>query len=411
MSDKASELAVRVPLRAVLVSIAGLWACYLALNTLRAAIGLELQSELMWRRLLACLVGVAVTLAVWLILRLFDRRKLWLQIVAALVLAMPAAGIAAYFNERIFADIQSEVESRIAERLGYSIRRDQAGNVIIEAPVPDALDVGDTAPPSVSRAEVVLPGEDRDGSRIMGLIDLSLTRYFLSLSWCALYLSLVAGAQARAAERREAGFRNAARAAELRSLRYQVNPHFLFNALNSLSSLVMTGKAERAEDMIQGLSSFYRHSLANDPTGDVELAEELDLQRHYLAVESLRFPDRLRTRFDLPEALAGAMVPGMILQPLVENSVIYAVAPVNREVTIAIVAREEYGRLVLTVSDDGPGVPDQTRHGFGIGLANVRDRLAARYGADAQVVSGPVEGGYRTELRLPLEIDDRNLRP
>ena len=412
MNDNASELAVRVPLRAVMVSIAGLWACYLALNTLRAAIGLELQSELMWRRLLACLVGMAVTLAVWLILRLFDRRKLWLQIVAALVLAMPAAGIAAYFNERIFADIQSEVESRIAERLGYSIRRDQAGNVIIEAPVPDAIDVGDTvSTATASRAEVVLPGEDRDGSRMLSLIDLSLTRYFLILSWCALYLSLVAGTQARAAERREAGFRNAARAAELRSLRYQVNPHFLFNALNSLSALVMTGKAERAEDMIQGLSSFYRHSLANDPTGDVELAEEIALQRHYLAVESLRFPDRLRTRFDLPEALAGAMIPGMILQPLVENSVIYAVAPVNRVVTIAIVARQEYGRLVLTVSDDGPGVPGQTRHGFGIGLANVRDRLAARYGADAQVVSGPVEGGYRTELRLPLEIDDRNLRP
>jgi len=216
---------------------------------------------------------------------------------------------------------------------------------------------------------------------------------------------LLAGERTRAAERREARFRNAARHAELRSLRYQVNPHFLFNALNSLSSLVMTGKAERAEEMIQGLSAFYRRSLADDSTGEVDLAEEFGLQRDYLGVEAVRFPDRLRVRVDLPDALAEVRIPGMILQPLVENSVRYAVAPSTRPITVSITAREDFGCLLITVSDNGPGVPAGTDQGFGIGLANVRDRLAARFGDEAMVVSGPVEGGYRTDLRMPMVME------
>ena len=407
MTSADFDYPVRVPLRVVLASIAGLWACYFVLTTFRSAIGLELQGELLWRRGLVSLAGVAVTFMVWLVLRLFDRRRLWLQIVAALILAMPASGLIAYANERVFADVQARVEAKIAERLGYTLHRDEAGNVVITGPDPQATSAdvdGPIAPDTPASAQVVLPGGG-GGSRVLALLDLALGRYFLILAWAALYFTLLAGERARAAERREARFRSAARAAELRSLRYQVNPHFLFNALNSLSSLVMTGKGERAEDMIQGLSSFYRHSLADDPTGDVELADEIDLQRHYLSVEALRFPDRLRVRIDLPEELGDVRIPGMILQPLVENSVKYAVAPVNRAVTIAISAREEFGRLVVTVSDDGPGAP-AGGGGFGIGLANVRDRLAARFGDDAQIVSGPIEGGYRSELRMPLVSHD-----
>jgi two-component system, LytTR family, sensor kinase len=405
MTGAESEKPPRVPFRLVIASIAGLWACYFALNTIRAAMGLELQGELLWRRAVVGLIGVGVTLVLWWLLRLFDRRALWLQIAAALLLAMPAAGIVAWANQQIFADVQERVEAKIAERMGYSIRRDEAGNVIIEAPTPGQSS-DDPLGTEASRAQVVLPGEEELGARLIGLIDMALSRYFLILAWAALYFTLIAGERARAAERREARFRNAARAAELRSLRYQVNPHFLFNALNSLSSLVLTGKGERAEEMIQGLSNFYRRSLAEDPTGDVELGEEFDLQRDYLAVEALRFPDRLRVSIDLPDALADLRIPGMILQPLVENSVKYAVAAVNRPVTVSLAAREEYGRLVITVRDDGPGVPAGTRHGFGIGLANVRDRLAARFGDAAMIVSGPIEGGYRTELRLPLAEND-----
>jgi LytS/YehU family sensor histidine kinase len=181
-----------------------------------------------------------------------------------------------------------------------------------------------------------------------------------------------------------------------------VNPHFLFNTLNSLSALVMTGKADSAERMIQTISRFYRHSLATEPTADVSLRDEFDLQKLYLDIEAVRFPTRLVTRFDLPLDLEECRVPGMILQPLVENSVKYAVSPVSRPVTITVAAREEFDRLVITVGDDGPGVPQGTNHGFGIGLANVRDRLEARFGPDIGFSSAPVPGGYCTEIRIPL---------
>jgi LytS/YehU family sensor histidine kinase len=162
----------------------------------------------------------------------------------------------------------------------------------------------------------------------------------------------------------------------------------------------MTGKVDRAEQMIQTISRFYRHSLAEDSTGDVALEDEIDLQKHYLEIESVRFPRRLRVDVNLPAQLARFQVPGMILQPLVENSVKYGVSTSAKPVTVTISAREEYGRLILTVSDDGPGKGDMG--GFGIGLANVRDRLKARFGDEASIVSGATKNGYETELRLPM---------
>ncbi|MGN3974678.1 sensor histidine kinase [Tsuneonella sp. SYSU-LHT278] len=407
MNDHTGSAPPGVSLRTVLASIAGLWTCYFVLVTIRAWIGLELQGELLWRRALVCLVGMAITFVMWLILRLADRRPLGFQIGLALVLAMPAALAIAQINILVFAEVQEKVESKIAERRGYSIRRDASGNIVIEAPALPGPDVdGPLGPDNAGRAKVVLPTDSDAARQWLPILELAISRYFLLLSWAALYLALSAIGRAREAERREARFRSAARAAELRSLRYQVNPHFLFNAFNSLSALVLTGKGDRAEEMIQRLSSFYRHSLADDPTGDVELADEIALQRDYLAIEAVRFPERLKTVIELPAELEHLQVPGMILQPLVENSVKYAVAPVARPVTITISAREEYGRLVLTVSDDGPGGTDGGATGFGIGLANVRDRIEARFGPDAMLVSGPYEGGYRSELRLPMVKDD-----
>ncbi|WP_370516096.1 sensor histidine kinase [Novosphingobium sp. Gsoil 351] len=182
----------------------------------------------------------------------------------------------------------------------------------------------------------------------------------------------------------------------------------MFNTLNSLSALVLTGKVDAAEKMIHTISTFYRRSLAGDPTIDVPLEEEMRSQRLYLEIEGVRFPDRLRIAYDIPEALEQACVPGMILQPIVENSVKYGVAPVARPVTITMAAREEHGRLVLTVADDGPGAPstelpgDTGGAGCGIGLQNVRDRLAARFGSDASVVSGSTGNGYATIIRIPM---------
>lgn len=235
------------------------------------------------------------------------------------------------------------------------------------------------------------------------LTDVALGRYFLLIAWAALYLALGNGEQLRAAEYREGQYARAAKAAELRSLRYQVNPHFLFNTLNSLSALVMVGRTEQAERMIQSISRFYRHSLAGDPTTDMPLEDEIALQRHYLEIEAVRFPERLRCEFDIPDDLMSACVPGMILQPLVENSIKYAVSTTIRPVTIRITAREAGGFLVLTVADDGPG-EGFANGGTGIGIANVKSRLAARFGEDvAKVESGPLPaGGYATVLTMPV---------
>lgn len=234
------------------------------------------------------------------------------------------------------------------------------------------------------------------------LTDVALGRYFLLIAWAALYLALGNGEQLRAAEYREGEYRRAAKAAELRSLRYQVNPHFLFNTLNSLSALVMVGRAEQAEKMIQSISRFYRHSLAGDPTTDMPLEDEIALQRHYLEIEAVRFPERLRCEFDVPDDLMSACVPGMILQPLVENSIKYGVSTTIRPVTIRISAREAGGFLVVTVADDGPG-EGLASGSTGIGLENVKSRLIARFGDEAKVESGSLPaGGYTTVLTMPL---------
>lgn len=402
-SEAASgEPAPTVSFRTVLFSMVVLWATYFALTTLRSLVmDFGLQFELGWRRLAVTGVGLLLTLVLWMLLRLFDAKAMWLKIFAAIALAFPVALAIGQVNQWIFRDMEIAQEQLYAKKYNINLRRDESGNLLVDVPVRRVSPVGQGDAVVESEAVMIAPAETyMDFWR--KLLDVALGRYFLLLAWASTYFALLAGVQARAAQRREEQFRSAAKAAELRSLRYQVNPHFLFNTLNSLSALVMTGKADRAEMMIQTISRFYRHSLANEPTADVALKDEFDLQKLYLAIEAVRFPTRLVTVFDLPEDLEDARVPGMILQPLVENSVKYAVSPVSRPVTITLAAREEFDRLVITVGDDGPGVPQGTTHGFGIGLANVRDRLEARFGPDIGFSSAPVPGGYCTEIRIPL---------
>lgn len=397
---------VSVSFRTVLLSMVALWATYFLLTTFRSLVmDFGLQFEMAWRRGLVSAVGIGLTIVLWLLLRLFDRHTLAVKIAAATVLALPVAMAIGQVNQWVFEDIQQAQEKLYAQKYNLNLRRDEAGNLLVDVPVRRVSPAQGGGPPSeevVGSESVIIAPADPTGDFWKRLLEVALGRYFLLLAWATTYFALLAGVQAREAERREEQFRSAAKAAELRSLRYQVNPHFLFNTLNSLSALVMTGKAERAEEMIQTMSRFYRHSLADELTSDVPLRDEFDLQRLYLDIEAVRFPERLRSSFDLPPALADARVPGMILQPLVENSVKYAVSAVTRPVTISVAAREELGELVITVSDDGPGVPKGSVHGLGIGLANVRDRLQARFGPEVGFVSGAGNGGYHTEIRIPL---------
>ncbi len=396
---------VRVPLRTVVLSVAGLWLTYFLLTTVRGEmVDLGFATEAFWRRALASLAGAVITMGLWSILRLFDTRALWLKIVAALIVSLPVAVLIAQANQLVFASMEERVFARTIEQRGFTLRKDEAGDLLVDipaAPMPQ-MPASNLPPPGT----VSVAAERLKEGYWHQITEIAYGRYFMLLAWCALYLALLTGEKARAAERREQQALSAAKAAELRSLRYQVNPHFLFNTLNSLSALVLTGKNDSAERMVQMLSRFYRRSLADDPTADVPLAEEVALQKLYLDIEAVRFPLRLVARYDVPDDLADCLVPGMILQPLVENSVKHAVATSSGQVTITIAAREEYGRLVVTVSDDGRkgGSAPPPAPGYGIGLANVRERLEARFGRDALVASGPLpdDGGYATHLRLPM---------
>jgi LytS/YehU family sensor histidine kinase len=207
----------------------------------------------------------------------------------------------------------------------------------------------------------------------------------------------------RRAERRAAIFAQEAQTAQLRALRYQVNPHFLFNTLNVLSSLVMRDRRDEAEQMILNLSTFYRTSLTSEPADDVPLEEEIRLQQLYLDIEAVRFPERLKVDIEVPRALNGCCVPALILQPIVENAIKYGVSRVRRPVTVLIRAREDEGKLIIIVADDGEPMPEDGPHGTGVGLNNVRDRLDARYGEDSSVTWGPrPEGGFAVRLEMPI---------
>jgi LytS/YehU family sensor histidine kinase len=236
------------------------------------------------------------------------------------------------------------------------------------------------------------------------IADQALNGYFFFAAWGALFLALSYAAAVRAAEREAAGYRAAARDAELRALRYQVNPHFLFNTLNSLSTLILKDNREEAEKMILNLSTFFRTSLTADPTEDVQLAEEIRLQRLYLDIEAIRFPERLIVEFNVPQTLSNACVPCLILQPLVENAIKYGVSRAKRPVTVRITAREDSHGLVLSVEDDGEPLGDDAKlHGAGVGLKNVSDRLKARFGEEAACRYGPLaNGGFGVTIFMPL---------
>jgi len=394
--------------RPVLMSIVGFWLFYFAIVTLRALVLWPGdQIEMLWRRAAVALASMAVTWIFYRLLRPWQNRGLRQAALAAALLAIPAAIIYSTANWYAFNDIDEKhkKEQKLTKVVVRSAPRPPTPPIIPGAgsqTVPEAPTAPE--PPQVTMIQVGSPhSDDEQMTPIQAIADNSANGYFFFIAWAALYLALCYAAEAQMLERRTAQLRGAAQAAELRALRYQVNPHFLFNTLNSLSSLVMTGKREEAERMILNLSNFFRTSLSGDPTEDVPLSAEIQLQRLYLDIEGVRFPDRLLVKVDLPETLRNACVPGLLLQPLVENAVKYGVAPSRQPVTIRLSALEDSGDLVLTVENGGEAGGLRTEeHGTGVGLANVRDRLAARFGDRASCRWGPLPGGgFRVTLTMP----------
>ena len=202
--------------------------------------------------------------------------------------------------------------------------------------------------------------------------------YFL---YAALHYVLLSLEATREAESREAEMQILAREAELAALKAQIQPHFLFNSLNSISSLAASDPP-RAQEMCVRLSEFLRKSLALGETRSIPMGEELALSRAYLSVEELRYGPRLVFEEDLDERSGRCQVPPLLLQPLVENAIRHGIATCVDGGTVRLAVRFAAGRLRILV--ENPYDPESpARAGVGLGLANVRQRLAARYGGEA----------------------------
>jgi two-component system, LytTR family, sensor kinase len=234
-------------------------------------------------------------------------------------------------------------------------------------------------------------------------------------AWSALYYAinyyLQVEEQADRLERLEAQ----ATSAQLAMLRYQLNPHFLFNTLNSISTLVLLKQTEPANAMLTRLSGFLRHTLVNQPGGKVSVAQEVETLKLYLDIERMRFEERLRTVFKVEPVAAKASIPSLLLQPLVENAIKYAVSPQEEGARISLTAQVIGTRLRVTVADTGPGLQAQAQLGdrpaastgtvsTGVGLANIRDRLSQAYGEDHRFqIDNPPEGGFTVTIEIPYE--------
>ena len=196
-----------------------------------------------------------------------------------------------------------------------------------------------------------------------------------------------------------------AQEAQLKMLRYQLNPHFLFNTLNAISTLIIDNRNAVANNAVSGLSEFLRYTLDQDPMKKVTVAQELEALDLYLNIEKMRFGTRLTLRHEIDADTTAVLMPSLLLQPLIENAVKYAISPREEGGTISICAKVSGSTLQLTVADDGPGLVDQSRivTGRGVGIRNTRERLQVLYGDRGQVEVVPNNPGLRVVLTLPAE--------
>lgn len=197
--------------------------------------------------------------------------------------------------------------------------------------------------------------------------------------------------------------------AQLDSLRMQLHPHFLFNTLNGIVGLVRDNKNQAAVTMLVGLSDLLRHALEHSNQQEIELKDELNFIKLYLEIQQMRFSDRLQIEFAIDPATSKALVPNLILQPLVENALLHGIGRSTAAGVIAIRTHVEQDLLKLTVSDNGSGLADgwQLRSGNGIGLSNTAARLQQLYGGRHRLdVRNREEGGVEVIVLVPLRMSD-----
>ena len=233
---------------------------------------------------------------------------------------------------------------------------------------------------------------------------------FISFSWLygllgTIYVILHTHAAMRDRELQLAEARTLAQTAQLTALRLQLNPHFLFNTLNAVSSLIVTGRNRQGEAMLSKLCDFLRTALTAETDGATTLGEELEMLQTYLEIEAIRFGDRLSVEFAAADDLLDLPVPSFILQPLVENAIKYAVAPTSEPVMVRVGARRDGSDLLLSVSDNGRSAASAAAgkpNGTGVGLENTRRRLEVLYGRKARLETIAYDDGFTAVVRLPL---------
>jgi LytS/YehU family sensor histidine kinase len=227
--------------------------------------------------------------------------------------------------------------------------------------------------------------------------------FFVLLAWSVLYFGVQAYLDLLDERERLHKAESLAHEARLRALRLQLNPHFLFNTLNAISTLVAESRTTEANRMLSRLAEFLRMTLDRPESDEVSLANEVGFARRYLEIEEIRFGERLKVDISVTPEAAVALVPTMILQPLVENAVRHAILPRESGGAIAIVAERQHGWLTLGVHDDGPGLDDVTALSRGVGLSNTSTRLTELYGDSAEICFARSDrGGLAVLIRLPF---------
>jgi signal transduction histidine kinase len=262
-----------------------------------------------------------------------------------------------------------------------------------------------------SYATFLKPGARPVGVEFFGAI---LLDFALLAAWSALYFAINYYLLLEERHDRMVRLESQANHAQLAMLRYQLNPHFLFNTLNSISTLVLLKQTERANAMLSRLSSFLRYTLVNEPTGSVTVEQEVETLKLYLEIEKMRFEERLRPHFRIEKSAALARLPSLLLQPLVENAIKYAVTPQEDGADIIVDARRLGDRVVLAVADTGPGADSgytvRAEQSTGVGLANIRDRLAQAYGADHSFETQTnADGGFSVTIEIPYQIQSEEV--
>ena len=366
LRDRNALLQRRIGMPFAIGSAAAAWSLYFALAVLRCAVfGFPKPWQLIQLHFLTAVVAVGLASLIYICLRRLDQARFRTRMVAALAYAIPAAALLSVINYQV---------------------------MFVFAP-PDFV--------------TLIAGDwDLHPSLLGEIVQTVVENYFVFAAWAVLYIAVSNALQTQELLGRMALTEASARTAELRALRYQLDPHFLFNTLNTISSLMLEGEVAAADRMIEKLAAYMRVTLSLDASADITLAEEIDLQCRYLEIEQIRFGDRLKVDVAVTGAAASALVPALMLQPIVENSVRHGVGCSASAVLVKLSAWTDQKTLHILAENNGADGP--AANGHGVGLANVCARLALRFGNRASCNYGSRQPtGFATKVELPINRPGR----